>query len=176
VPEQLINRISAPTLSGLDRDENHEFLIYSNVLIVVWSGRQMPEVCEALYDAAIALARQTREGKLSVLSLILPSATPPSPEAREALGRLVQDPNQIVYRSALVYPYDGFLASIIRSIALTLMQRSTRRRGHQVFQHIDKAIEWVTEGLPTNTGGRLVCSDLVRQLESRLAPARTKLA
>lgn len=176
MPEPAINPIATPTLSVLDRDDNHELLIYSNVLMVVWSGRQVPEVCEALYDAAVALARQAREGKLAVVSLILPTATPPSPEAREALGRLVQDPNQIVYRSALVYPHDGFLASIIRSIALTLMQRSTRRRGHQVFQRIDNAIEWVTDGFLSNTGDRLVCADLVRQLESHLGPARTKVA
>jgi hypothetical protein len=176
VTEPEINRVSLPTLSVLARDDDHELLTYSNVLILVWTGRQTPEVCEALYDAAATLARQSRAGKLGVISLIQPTATPPSPEAREALGRLVQDPNQIVYRSALIYPHDGFLASIIRSIVLTLMQRSKRRLSHQVFQRIDKAIEWVTEGLPSHTRGPLIDADLIRQLESHLGPAKSKVA
>jgi hypothetical protein len=176
VPDSLSTRSSAPSLTVLDRDSDHVLLTYANVIVVLWSGRQVPQVCASLYDTAISLASQTATGKLAVLSVIQPTATAPSPAAREALGRLVQDPNGIVHRSALVYSDDGFLASIVRSVALTLMQRAARRRGHQVFQKVDKALEWITDGLPTATGHPLQLPSLVRQLEGYCVPAKSRVA
>jgi hypothetical protein len=176
VPDSLSARRSIPSLAVLDRDSDHVLLTYANVLIVLWIGRQVPQVCASLYNAAIALASQTATGKLAVLSVIQHTATAPSPAAREALGRLVQDPSGIVHRSALVYSDDGFLASIVRSVALRLMQRATRRHGHQVFQRIDKALEWVTDGLPTATGHPLQLPSLMRQLEGYCVPAKSRVA
>ncbi len=155
-----------PSLNLISRDSNHVLLSFSNVMIVLWNGSQAPEVCRNLYESGIALANQIGTGKVAVVSVIQYRATPPSQESREALGRLIEDPNQIVHRSALVYPHDGFLASIVRSIVLTLIQRSSHRRCHQVFQRVDKALEWVTDGLPTTTGHPVVVTTLLRQLEN----------
>ncbi len=152
------------------------FLSYSNVLIVIWSGRQDPDVCKGLYDAAIAVANQTGVGKVAAVSIIQPGITPPTPKAREALARLINDEVRVVHRSALVYPNDGFLASIVRSIALGLMQRSSRRQSHQVFQRLDKAFDWITDGLPTINDRPIPTDVVLRMLESHLVPLSSKVA
>lgn len=176
VPDPLPSRSSMPSLSVINRDSDHVLLSFSNVMIVLWHGSQAPEVCKNLYESGIALANQAGTGKVAVVSVIQYRATPPSPESREALGRLIEDPNHIVHRSALVYPHDGFLASIVRSIVLTLIQRSSHRRSHQVFQRVDKALEWVTDGLPTATGQPIVATTLLRQLDTYITPTKSQVA
>lgn len=165
-----------PSLVVLDRDDDHVFLAYANVLIAIWHGHQHPHVCHRMYDAAIATANQTGAGKVAALSIIQSGIKPPSAKSREALGRLIEDEVRVVHRSALVYPEDGFLASIIRSIALGLMQRVAKKSNHQVFQQLDKALEWVTMGLPTSNDRPMATDPLLRQLETHLAPSRSKVA
>jgi len=170
------NRSSPPllTLDVVRRDDSHVLLAYTNLLIVIWCGHQHPDVCRSIYDSAISVANQTGLGKVAAVSIVQPGIKPPSTKAREALGRLIEDEVRVIHRSALVYLEDGFIASIVRSIALNLMQRSARKT-HRVFQELDKALEWVTDGLP-RSHRLLPLTPLLRELESHLAPYRSKVA
>ena len=96
-----------------------------------------------------------------------------SREAREALARLHRDPEGVVHRTAVVLPEIGFLAASIRSIILAATQKAARRAGHHVFQRIDKALTWVTDGLPAAPGRKVVVSDLIPALDQVRKTAQT---
>jgi hypothetical protein len=167
---------SVPGLNEIQRDSNHVVLSYSNVLLVLWQGRQDPLVCDRLYDLAVDLANKTGTGKVAAISIIQANTSAPSPAARTALMRLHEDREQVIHRSALVFPSDGFLAAIVRSIVLSLRQRASRSKGHEVFQRIDKAIHWATADLPTRNHLPIPVAALMLALESFDTPVNVKVA
>jgi hypothetical protein len=158
-------RLSVRGLNEVQRDDNHLVLSYSNVLLVLWHGRQDPRVCDGLYDLVGDLARKSGTGKAAAVSVIQAGASAPSPAAREALMRLHEDRDQVIHRTALVFPSDGFIAAIVRSIALSLRSRASRSRVHEVFQRVDKALTWATTGLPTKNQLPIPVAALVLALE-----------
>ena len=168
--------LSPLNLEVLEQDEAHVLLQYGNVLLVLWSGTQQPEVCRALYDTVLRVARRSGVGKVAAASVIQTGTTAPSAKVREALARLIDDSAGVIHRSALIYPNDGFLASIVRSIALSLTQGASRRHGHQVFHRIDDALKWMTEGLPTASGQPISVSTLRQMLDCHLQPVHSRVA
>lgn len=154
-----------PEVTTLKSDTNHVVLAHANVLIAIWFGPQEADACLHLYDLSVDLAKRTGAGKVSALSIAQSGAAAPSPATREALGRLHEDPKQVIHRSALVFGKGGFVASIVRSIVLGLTQRSSRRGGHHVFDNADEALQWVLHGLPTARGQSISRESLLLEIE-----------
>jgi hypothetical protein len=163
-------------LNEVQRGSNHLVLSYSNLLLVLWQGRQDPLVCDGLYDIAVDLARKSGTGKVATVSVIQGSASAPSPAVREALMRLHEDRELVIHRSALVFQSDGFIAATIRSILLSLRSRASRNKTHEVFQRIDKAITWATAGLPTKNHLAIPVAALKAAIESCDASSEVKVA
>jgi hypothetical protein len=157
----LVSQLTA-TVAIARQDENHVVLTCGNVIVLVWLGSCVPAACATLYDFGVKLAKQCGAGKVSVVSIVQPGAIAPSPEARAALARLHEDPEQVVHRSALVLQSDGFLGAIMRSIALNVRQLASRRQGHEAFSRVDKALTWVTQDLPTRGVGPIPIAALVQ--------------
>lgn len=145
--------------------DDHWALTHANLLFIIWRGAQSEAACAGVYDLAVQLARRCGTEKVSALSIVQSSSRPPSPEARQALVRLHDDPQGIIHRSALVFPNDGFIGAIIRSVALSIRQATQLRQRHEVFQRVDKALAWVTEGLPTPNHVALPISALVSEID-----------
>jgi hypothetical protein len=145
-------------------------------MFMLWRGAHTPATCATAYDLAVTLAGQCGAGKVSVLSIVQAGSTAPSPAAREALARLHDDPEGVIHRSALVFPNDGFLAAIIRSIALSVRQRASRRQGHELFQRLDRALAWATEGLPTVGNLPIPVASLVLALTKFQPATQSKVA
>lgn len=123
-------------------------LTYANVMLLFWRDAYKPQSCAKIYDLAVALSRK-HTGKVCVVSVLSQATAAPSTAAREALGRMRSDPQHVVHRSAVVFPDDGFVGAIIRSVVLSLRPPSQRRHQHETFQSLEKALSWATEGLPT---------------------------
>lgn len=158
------------------QDDNHLLLTHANLMFLLWRGIQLPATCATVYDVGVDLAQKCGTGKISVLSIVQAGATAPSHAAREALAGLHDDPQKVIHRSGLVFPNDGFVGAIIRSIALNVRQRARQRQGHEVFQSVEKALSWVTEALPTAGNRPIPVSELAQAL-SKFAPShRAKVA
>lgn len=82
-------------------------LSHANVLLLLWHGRQEPEICSRLYDIAVELAHSSGTGKMAAVSIVQPGASAPSLAARQALARLHEDRLAVVHRSALVFKMMG---------------------------------------------------------------------
>jgi hypothetical protein len=162
--------LSAVGIEIARQDDNHLLLTHANLMFLLWRGIQVPATCGTIYDMGVALAQKCGTGKVSVLSIVQAGATPPSHAAREALAALHDDPQRVIHRSALVFPNDGFVGAIIRSIALNVRQRARRRQGHEVFHKVEKALSWVTENLPTARNRPIPVSALAQAL-SKFDPA-----
>lgn len=52
---------------------------------------------------------------------------------------------------------------------LSVKQYAARGDGHEVFQHLDKALTWVTEGLPTADGQSIAIRLLLLELNQLAA-------
>jgi hypothetical protein len=135
-------------LAVASQGEDHVALTYGNVLLLFWRDAYMPESCARIYDLAVALSRK-HTGRVCVVSIIRQATAAPSPAARRALGRIRCDPQGVVHRSAVVFPDDGFVGAIIRSVVTSLRPHSQRRHQHEMFQSLEKALSWATEGLLT---------------------------
>jgi len=150
----------------VDHGDTHVVLIYLNVLTVLWRGAHDPSVCQKLYKRSVDLAKRSTVGAMSAVSVVHAGTPAPSPAAREALAQLHDDREGVIYRSAVVFRGDGFIASIIRSIALGIQQRSTRHGNHKMFQELREAMTWATTGLPTATGVPVPIEPLLLAVES----------
>lgn len=117
-------------------------------MFLFWRDAYKPQSCARIYDLAVALSRK-HTGKVCVVSVLSQTTAAPSPAARQALGRMRSDPQHVVHRSAVVFPDDGFLGAIIRSVVLSLRPPSQRPHQHETFQSLESALSWATEGLPT---------------------------
>lgn len=151
-------------------------LAIENVLVLSWGGPQDPAVCRSLYDAAVDVAATSGTGRVAILSIVSPGCTAPSKEAREALSQLHDDPKQVVHRSAMVFRSDSVISGAVRRIAMGIMQRGNRRLKHDVFSHLDRALTWVTDGLPTPSSGLISVPDVVAALEEYLSTAQARSA
>lgn len=165
-----------PSLEIARQDEDHIALTHANVMFLLWRGTYSPAACTAAYDLAIDLAQASGTGKVSALSIVQRTTTTPSPAARKALARLHEDQMGVIHRSALVFPNDGFVGAIIRSIALSIRQIAARRQGHDIFQSVDRALSWVTDGLPTLQDRPIPVTSLVRALGDFDVTPRAKVA
>jgi hypothetical protein len=154
-----------PAVTTIKSDATHVVLVHANVIIAIWFGPQEADACLRLYDMSVNLAKRTGAGKVSALSIAKASTAAPSPETREALGRLHEDPKHVIHRSALVFGKGGFVASIVRSIVLGLTQRSSRRGGHRVFDNTDEALQWVLIGLPPAKGQSISLESLLLEID-----------
>jgi len=152
----------------VQRNDNHVLLLHQNVLVSIWHGEQDPAVCRHLYHVARDAAKRSGRGKTATLSIIGNGTPPPSAEAREALTRLHEDPEQIIYRSALVFARAGFVASIVRSVILGLRQRASRRGNHAVFSNVREALGWVTEGVASEDAARIDVDALFASIEREI--------
>jgi hypothetical protein len=174
------NQFPASRQAGLleisRQDDDHVVLTHANLLFIIWRGAQSQTACTSLYDLASNLARRCGTGKVSALSIVQSSSRPPSPEARRALARLHDDPRGVIHRSALVFPNDGFVGAIIRSIALSIRQATQLRQKHEVFQRIDRALAWVTEGLHTPNNVIIPTSAVVSEIDRVLVINPVKVA
>jgi hypothetical protein len=163
-------------LNVIRSDPNSSVLVHRNVLCVGFVGAQEPAVYRSLYGLALRLASESGTGKVGVVSIVVPGASPPSVESREAIANLHNDPEGIVHRSALVLTSDGFIGAAIRSIAVSILQMATRRPGHDIFQRLDRAVTWVTEGLPTDDAEPIAAIPLTYAIESHLRESRRRVA
>ena len=154
-----------PVVTTIESDANHVVLAQANVLVAIWFGPQEPEACFHLYDLAVNVAKKTGARKVSALSVAKPGSARPTPAAREALGRLHEDPEHVIHRAALVFGRGGFVASIVRSIVLGLTQRSSRRGSHRVFDQTDEALQWVLQGLPIARGQTISMESLLSEID-----------
>lgn len=148
-----ISHHSSPAPAGLavaSQGEDHVVLTYANLVLLFWRDAYTPASCARIYDLAVALSSK-HGGKVSVISILRHATAAPSPEARQALGRMRSDPQNVVHRSAVVFPDDGFVGAIIRSVVLSLRPPSQRRQQHETFQNLEKALWWATDGLSSRT-------------------------
>jgi len=166
----------AGLLEVLRQDADHVVLTHGNLILLIWRGTPAPEACATVYDLSVDLARKCGKSKVSALSIIQPGARAPTAEARKALARLHDDPAGVVHRSALVFPSEGFLGATIRSIALGIRQLAGRRQGHDVFQRLDKALAWVTEGLETPNCRPVPVASLLQALDGFEVSKHSKVA
>lgn len=160
----------------MQQGKDYVVLSYSNLVILCWSGPQDPAVCWAIYDIVAKVATAAGSGKVAILSVVAPQCTPPSPEAREALSVLHEDPKQIVHRSAMVFISSGFISGAMRRVAMSILQRGNRRVKHDVFPDLQRALTWVCEDLPASKGAAIRVPDTVAALEEFLSSRTTYVA
>jgi hypothetical protein len=155
---------------------NHVAVVCGSVVMVLWRGPQEPAVCASLYELAVRAARAQGVTRVAVVSVVGEGSRPPNKEARDALARLYEDPEGVIHRVAVVIPGAGFVAAGIRSIVIGLRQMVTHKGNQEVFQSIDKALPWVTEGLVTARETPVAVSALLARLatlESREDPSQS---
>jgi hypothetical protein len=146
-------------------------LSHKNLLLLSWRGPEDPAVCRSLYATAVRVAAEVKASKLAIVSIVNPGCKRPSKEASDAMSQLHDDPQGIIHRSALVFRSDGIFGVAMHSIAMSIMQRGKRRLKHDIFLHLDRALTWVTEGLPTPDSQLISVSDVVFALEEYLSGA-----
>ncbi len=135
-------------LRVIESDEGHVTLSYKNVIIVLWYCSPRAETLHQLYRLAQQLTAEFNVPKVSVISVIRRKVHgAPSPAARAALAMLYSDPNNVLYRSALVFVNEGFVAASIRSLLLSVRNKLAGSPSNDIFRHLDEAIRWATEGL-----------------------------
>jgi hypothetical protein len=157
----------APEVAVIESSASHVLLSQSNILIALWYGPQEPDVCRRLYDVAVQIAKAKGTGKCAAVSILRGRVATPSPAAREALARLHHDPEQVIHRSALVFAKAGFIASIVRSVALSVRQHASRRDNHDIFMTVESALDWVIQGLPAPRGVMLSTDALLSAIEQQ---------
>jgi hypothetical protein len=146
-------------------------------MVVLWYGSQDPAVCRRLYETASSAAKTSGAGKVAAVSIVKNRTVgAPSPAARDALARLHEDPERVIHRSALVFARTGFVASIVRSIVLSLRQRASRRDGHDIFSTPEAALAWVTQDLPVARGTSVSTSALLSAIEQQDAQRLASVA
>ena len=162
--------------STIEHDKNHVLLRHENVILLVWYGEQDPEVCARVYELAVSIAQSSGVGKVAAVAIVTPSASRPSAEARAAFARLHDDPQQVIHRVASVVADEGFIAATIRSIVLSIRQHAVRNHEHAVFHYVERALEWVTDGLPTVTGLPIAVQAILYALERDVDQLRQDVA
>lgn len=152
-------------LMVLQEDRNHVVYSYDNVIVVRWRGPQEPAVCTSLGDWAAHVATIQGTAQVAAISIAERGCCPPSPEVREALGHLIETTSSVIYRVAIVHPAGGFIEAAIRSVILGFRRVLSHHLVQDVFQRLDAAVVWATEGLPTATGRPIDTEGLMRELQ-----------
>lgn len=176
MPRSIPPLATSSKLQVMQEDIHHIVVSYDNVMVILWRGVTEPATCRRLYALAAQISKAHGGAKVSAVSVVERGAAMPSSEAREALSLLHEDPLGIAHRSASVFPESGFLAASIRSIVLGVMQRAGRRGGHNLFQRLDKALLWVTEGLSTAQWGTVSVPKLIQELENLRGKTASRVA
>jgi len=132
---------------------------WGNLVMLVWIKRTH------LYHAAdirraVDIARQTSDGPLCLLQVVLPTAVIPDASARKALSEMLRSFEGVVSHSALVHVGSGFSASIARSVVTAIT--ALRRHGFplQVFGSLPAAISWLGHN---NSGARAPSTQQIAQ-------------
>lgn len=153
-----------PWVDEISSDSDHCLVSFGPLLIQFWMGTISPRVCNALTKTALELAPRHRDGKLSVLSVALPSALVPDRQARRALASLSQATEQVIARIAIVREGPGFAASALTAVAAGIQLIAGAAVPRKTFTDLAEAARWVTQPLPDFAVGRILIEDAVDAL------------
>ncbi|MBN2196160.1 MAG: hypothetical protein JW751_25315 [Polyangiaceae bacterium] len=154
-------------LEEIECDDDHWLGVSGPLIVLFWTGKMDPRVFRRLAGIVSQVVRRQPEGCATVLSVSLPGATAPSPEARVALADLIRDTHGSVSRVAVVHEGYGFIASIVASVATaahTLANRGARQR---IFGDLASAVDWITAPAGERLGGRAWAAEVRFAVERR---------
>lgn len=143
---------------------------YGPLIAVYWLSDIDPAVCRVLPRLTQSFCSKLRDQKTAVLSITFNSTQAPSPEARAGLVALAKDTDHCVQRIAIVRESEGFVSSVVASVAAGVQMVSGRSNAvHRCFRRLGDAVPWATHDLSEFNTGQIKTADAIEVLGHHLA-------
>lgn len=137
-----------------------------NVLVVVWGGSPGHDDVDALEHASRELAAATGRRIAHFNFVPLTSGTGGLEDSvRKRFDAMMRDPAFPLALSAVIYPREGFVAALIRSILAGMVMASRSRSTVRFFGSVADAEEWILRQLTARNLGDLAPGALARALD-----------
>jgi hypothetical protein len=127
------------------------FGAFRNLNLLVWSRGATMDAYERI-ERTNPKRTQAHPEKLSTVHIVLPTAGPPEPDAREAFNVMHKQWGHTVGCGALVIERGGFLGVAVRSTIAGMVLVAPKHYRIKVFDNVDHAAPWLSDNHGRSTG------------------------